>query len=142
MALLAQDTAFSLQVLAGKLKWCEGLGRGGRRRVAQGHTGMPEDPLASRVLASSTIVLKWSSSNQHSFVVRHSSCTSDVVTYGSSWEPRLRAQQPPIFTVPSPASCGRDNHKQQTCKGDRSDFHAVVEGNSLCSDGEETYLSR
>ena len=54
------------------------------------HTGSPEEPFASRVFASSTMVLKWSSSNQHSFVVRHSSCTSEVVTYCSSWAPRLQ----------------------------------------------------
>lgn len=55
-----------------------------RRAWGHGPTGNPEDPFASRVLASSTMVLKWSSSNQHSFVVRHSSCTSEVVTYGSN----------------------------------------------------------
>jgi hypothetical protein len=40
-------------------------------------------------LESSTIFLKASSSYQHSFVVRHSSCTTDVTTKFSSAGPRL-----------------------------------------------------
>lgn len=52
-------------------------------------TGEPPEPLARKFLASSTIVLKWSSSNQHSLVVRHSSCTRDVTTKLSSCVPRL-----------------------------------------------------
>lgn len=43
-----------------------------------------------KVLASSTMLWKASSSNQHSLVMRQSSCTSDVTTNGSSCVPRLR----------------------------------------------------
>ena len=46
--------------------------------------------LSRKRLLSSTMFLKASSSYQHSFVVRHSSCTTDVTTKFSSAGPRLR----------------------------------------------------
>ena len=49
-----------------------------------------ERALSRKLLESSTIFLKASSSYQHSFVVRHSSCTTDVTTKFSSAGPRLR----------------------------------------------------
>jgi len=82
----------------------------------------PCEPFSSRRLASSTMRLKWSSSNQHSLVVRHSSCTSDVTTNGSRLGPRLRGparapsaagpryRDPPPSAHPCRVGCMHSRH--------------------------------